>query len=235
MISVTGPVIKRYKQFCESRFKMPLDKFVQLDDAINCGYEGYSGDIKNTMTFSDHVVENNGTLDDYIEKLKTIDAKNPEAIRPKWDTYFLQVAELVSRRSNCIKRAVGAVLVKDKKICSTGYNGTPFGFDNCNKGGCEQCAITEASDKDMDKCICMHAEQNAVFEVGKSIAKGGILYTTCFPCLLCAKAVLQAGVARIVYYREEGDNTATKKMLQDAGMQIEKHSPYVISSYLTLT
>ena len=89
-------------------------------------------------------------------------------VRPNWDKYFMQLAHLVSKRTNCMKRAVGCVLVKDFRIVATGYNGTPFGMENCNQGGCARCNSMTASGAGLDQCYCMHAEENAVIEGGRS-------------------------------------------------------------------
>ena len=123
-------------------------------------------------------------------------------VRPKWDTYFLRLAEVVATRSNCMKRAVGAVIVNDYRIVSTGYNGTPFGCTNCKEGGCKRCNDNEASGVNLDSCLCIHAEENAVIEAGRAKANGGTIYVTLSPCLTCAKSVVQAGIKRIVYNRK---------------------------------
>lgn len=224
----------RYKNFCASHYELPLEKFVEFDDNINCGLGGYATEINNAIIYADHVISNVNTKDDYINKLKTVNFADDEALRPHWDTYFLQVAELVGRRSNCIKRAVGAVLVKDRQILSTGYNGAPFGIPNCNKGGCVQCASTGEVDISMDQCICLHAEQNVVFEVGVSKALNATIYSTTFPCLLCTKALIQAGVCRIVYYREY-DKEFSMELCKKAAVKVERHSPFIFSSYLKLS
>jgi dCMP deaminase len=130
------------------------------------------------------------------------DLTNQELVRPKWDTYFLRLAEVVATRSNCMKRAVGAVIVNDLRIVSTGYNGTPFGCANCNDGGCQRCNDMAGSGQRLDECLCIHAEENAVIEAGRAKANGGTIYVTLSPCLTCTKSVVQAGIKRIVYNRE---------------------------------
>lgn len=126
---------------------------------------------------------------------------NNDLVRPQWDTYFLRLAEVVATRSNCMKRGVGAVIVNDFRIVSTGYNGTPFGSVNCNEGGCERCNSFVASGAKLDECLCIHAEENAVIESGRAKANGGTIYVTLSPCLTCAKTIIQAGIKRIVYSR----------------------------------
>jgi dCMP deaminase len=86
-----------------------------------------------------------------------------------------------------MKRMVGAVIVNDFRIAATGYNGTPFLTTNCNQGGCKRCNSNTPQGVGLDECICIHAEENAVIEAGRAKAKGGTLYVTLFPCLMCAK------------------------------------------------
>jgi len=99
----------------------------------------------------------------------------------------MRIAHVASTRTNCMKRAVGAVIVVDKRIVATGYNGTPFATKNCNEGGCDRCNSNVVSGVGLDECICIHAEENAIIEGGRSKTNGGTCYVTTFPCLMCAK------------------------------------------------
>eukprot|EP00350_Pseudokeronopsis_sp_OXSARD2_P011525 CAMPEP_0170541818 /NCGR_PEP_ID=MMETSP0211-20121228/1444_1 /TAXON_ID=311385 /ORGANISM="Pseudokeronopsis sp., Strain OXSARD2" /LENGTH=164 /DNA_ID=CAMNT_0010844683 /DNA_START=399 /DNA_END=893 /DNA_ORIENTATION=+ len=127
---------------------------------------------------------------DFSLSLKDCDLVSSDLLRPVWDKYFLRLAEVVQTRSNCMKRAVGAVIVQDLRIVSTGYNGTPMYTQNCNEGGCPRCNAGISSGKGLDECLCIHAEENAVIEGGRAKTKGGTLYVTCFPCLICAKTMV---------------------------------------------
>ena len=107
-------------------------------------------------------------------------AKKIKDPRPSWDEYFMEIATVVSKRSNCMRRSVGAVVMKDNHILSTGYNGTPRGVKNCFAGGCPRCAATTKSGAHLEECLCTHAEQNAICQAayyGNSIA-GGTIYIT---------------------------------------------------------
>ncbi len=148
--------------------------------------------------------------------------------RPSWDDYFMNMAQVAKERSNCLRQEVGAVLVKDKRIIATGYNGTPMGVKNCNEGGCERCLHREqgklGEGVDYELCLCLHAEQNSVLQAayhGMS-AKGAILYSTIAPCLQCAKALINAGVAEIVYSKEHSDKLGLK-LLKAAGVKIRRY------------
>lgn len=122
------------------------------------------------------------------------------------DQYFMHIAMAVRRRANCHGNRVGAIIVIDGRIISTGYNGTPAGMPNCLDGGCHRCAHREAypSGTGYDLCICVHAEQNALLAAARfGIAvEGATMYTTMRPCFGCAKELLQAKVAHVRYLHE---------------------------------
>lgn len=121
--------------------------------------------------------------------------------RPDWDQYFMDIARVVARRSNCMKRKVAAVVVREKRIISTGYNGTPRGARNCNEGGCERCNSLTPSGTGLDDCRCNHAEENAIVQAayhGISV-RGGVLYCTFSPCIHCTKIIVNAGIEEVVY------------------------------------
>jgi len=124
--------------------------------------------------------------------------------RPDWDTYFMDICHVVAKRSNCSRRQVAAVIVSDKRLISTGYNGTPRGITNCYEGGCPRCAGDAESGSDLEACICCHAEENSIVQAayhGISVA-GGTLYCTISPCLLCTKMIINAGIQEVVYEDE---------------------------------
>ena len=126
--------------------------------------------------------------------------------KPDWPEYFMSIALAVRSRADCTGNRVGAILVHDKFIIATGYNGTPAGAPNCSEGGCERCAHPDRypSGQGYDLCICVHAEANALLmaaRVGIS-TRDSVLYTTMRPCFGCSKELLQAGVRRVVYLHD---------------------------------
>lgn len=124
--------------------------------------------------------------------------------RPDWDEYFMDIAHVVSKRGNCCRRKVAAVIVQDRRIISTGYNGTPRGIKNCFEGGCPRCASNAPSGESLGECICAHAEENAIVQAayhGISV-KDGSLYCTLSPCLMCTKMLINAGISEIIYETE---------------------------------
>lgn len=129
---------------------------------------------------------------------------NPAFKRPDWDHYFMQIAQVVAIRANCSRRQVAAVIVKDHRIISTGYNGTPRGIQNCFDGGCPRCNSDTPSGHDLSSCVCSHAEENSIVQAayhGISV-KDATLYTTFSPCLLCSKMIINSGIKEVVYHQE---------------------------------
>lgn len=147
---------------------------------------------------------------------------DPATNRPDWDTYFMDIAHVVSRRGNCRRRQVAALLVKDRRIISTGYNGTPRGVRNCFEGGCKRCAGDSPSGADLGECVCSHAEENAITQAAyHGIAvRDSVLYSTLSPCLTCAKMIINAGIREVVYETEYRFSAQTRDLLLEAGVVI---------------
>ncbi len=142
-------------------------------------------------------------------------------MRPSWDSYFMQITELVKTRSTCLRRQVGAVIVRDRRIVSTGYNGAPSGVPHCEEVGCLRQQLGVPSGERHELCRAIHAEQNALVQAARygSVVLGGTVYVTCQPCSLCAKMLINAGIARIVYKGDYPDALATD-MLEAAGVEM---------------
>jgi len=136
----------------------------------------------------------------------------------------MEIANVVARRSNCLRRQVAAVIVKDTRIISTGYNGTPRGVRNCFEGGCPRCAGESPAGKDLDECLCSHAEENAITQAAcHGIAvEGAKIYSTYSPCLQCAKMIINAGIHEVVYEQEYELHDVTKALLNEAGVRFRK-------------
>lgn len=140
--------------------------------------------------------------------------------RPSWEEYFMDIARLVARRSTCLRRQVGAVVVKEKNILATGYNGTPSGIVHCEEVGCLRQQLGVPSGERHELCRGLHAEQNAIIQAAKhGINIGGaILFSTHSPCLICTKMIINAGVQRIVYLEGYPD-AMSLEMLREAGIE----------------
>ena len=150
------------------------------------------------------------------------DQGQPPDQRPGWDEYFMQIAQVVALRSNCSRRQVAAVIVKDHRIISTGYNGTPRGIRNCHEGGCPRCSSNAPSGTALDECLCCHGEENAIVQAayhGISV-KDSTLYTTFSPCLLCAKMIINAGIKEVVYGERYSIDETSRRILNEAGITL---------------
>lgn len=141
--------------------------------------------------------------------------------RPDWDNYFMEIAQLVSKRSTCLRRKVGAVLVKEKRILATGYNGAPTGLAHCKEVGCVREKLKIPSGERHELCRGLHAEQNAILQSayhGVSI-KGSKLYITCHPCSVCAKMIINAGIEEVIIKEGYPDEMA-KSILEEGKVKV---------------
>jgi len=144
--------------------------------------------------------------------------------RPSWDEYFMEIAHLVKWRATCTRRQVGAVLVKDRNILATGYNGAPSGIEHCLERGCLREQMGIPSGERHEICHGLHAEQNAIIQAAKHgiSIEGSTLYCTNQPCGICAKMVINAGVKKIIY--EEGyPDVLAAEMLKESGITIMQY------------
>ncbi len=174
---------------------------------------------------ADEVISNEGTPEDLAADLqRVLERRLFFRARPSWDEYFMSIARVVASRSNCVKRNVGAVVVSDRRIISTGYNGTPRGVRNCNEGGCPRCASGAESGTRLDECLCSHAEENAITQAayhGVSV-RGASVYTTFSPCLICTKIVINAGIRELVYDARFPLGERSLELLAEAGLKVRQ-------------
>lgn len=172
-------------------------------------------------------IANNSTIEALEKRLQTVLRGTLKRIeRPSWDEYFMRIAQVVASRSNCLKRKVAALLVKDGRIISTGYNGTPRNTKNCFEGGCPRCNAVGPSGQNLSDCFCSHGEENAIVQASyHGIAiKGSILYTTFSPCLLCTKMIINAGVVEVVFNVDYPLGDAAQSLLKEAGVGLRRVS-----------
>jgi dCMP deaminase len=173
---------------------------------------------------ADHQIDNAGSLDALHDAVQQVLAAGQWFQRPSWDQYFTDIARMVASRSNCVKRKVGAVIARDRRIISTGYNGTPRGTKNCNEGGCPRCNSFAHGGTRLDDCLCSHGEENAITQAayhGVSV-RGGTIYTTFSPCLMCTKMIINAGLGEVVFNAEYPLGEAALALLREAGVTVRK-------------
>jgi dCMP deaminase len=202
-----------------------LDAFLELEARELASQEVEGQKLLEVRALADEVITNSGDLGALHAQLHALLLRVlATAERPSWDEYFMSIARVVASRSNCIKRMVGAVVVADRRIISTGYNGTPRGVRNCNEGGCPRCAGVAESGTRLDECLCSHAEENAITQAayhGVRVREASI-YTTHCPCLICTKIIINSGVKEVVYSADFPHGAAALDLFQEAGVRVRK-------------
>jgi dCMP deaminase len=175
---------------------------------------------------ADSNLVNDGSISDLHEKLQEVLEASLFFERPSWDEYFMSIARVVSTRSNCVKRKVASVITRDRRIVSTGYNGTPRGVRNCNEGGCPRCNSFAQGGTRLDECLCSHGEENAITQVayhGVSV-KDATIYTTLSPCLICTKMIINVGIVEVVYNAKYPLGEVPLALLNEAGVKVRQVS-----------
>ncbi|KAG9013129.1 Deoxycytidine monophosphate (dCMP) deaminase [Tulasnella sp. JGI-2019a] len=240
LLGVDAPVMTRWRRHAAKNPNdlddhIKLEDFVVESDAHLFGHPGSDTEgtaapasLHDTLQSTRHVSILNpyGTQKDLHHHLDSLDLLNEERLRPSWDSYFMTLSELAAQRCNCMKRRVGAILVRNNRIVATGYNGTPRGLKNCNEGGCPRCNGEARSGQALDECLCLHAEENALLEAGRErVGDGAVLYCNTCPCLRCAVKIIQTGVKEVVYNFAYSMDEATARVLKEAGVRLRQHSP----------
>ncbi|MBI2166974.1 MAG: AAA family ATPase [Candidatus Omnitrophica bacterium] len=228
LVHVQGPQrlrFERLRQRGRENDPRTFEEFLALEAKEAASPDSDHQQLDRTISSADATLENGGPLRDLHEKIKRLllDFSKKE-LRPDWDDYFIGIAKMVALRSNCIKRKVAAVIVKDRRIISTGYNGTPRGVKNCSEGGCPRCNNLSASGKDLEECLCSHAEENSITQAayhGVTI-KESTLYTTYSPCLICTKMIINAGIREVVYNVDYDLAERAKALLEEGGVVIRQ-------------
>lgn len=188
-VSIDAPLLTRYDRYvsrCATTNLPPpsLESFVEQHDSQFYSSTTSSPSISNLAALSARSqlrILNSAPSGGLAQLHKRLDALNlldPARLRPTWDQYFMQLANLAARRSNCMKRQVGCVIVREKRVISTGYNGTPRNVTNCMDGGCARCNTSAGRNgQGLSTCLCLHAEENALLEAGRErIGDGAVLY-----------------------------------------------------------
>lgn len=234
LVSVDAPTMTRYARYQNRHGPQAaaesLENFVSDDDRVSFGPD--SDSVTTAYLFaSQHLCHVNvinafPSLERLYNHLELIDLLNVDRLRPSWDSYFMKLAALASHRSNCMKRRVGAILVKDHSIIATGYNGTPYGVPNCNEGGCRRC--NEGVPRSVDgfeECLCIHAEENALLEAGRERGKGCVIYCNTCPCLKCTIKIVQNGIREVVYNLSYKMDASSARVFEIAGVKLRQYSP----------
>ncbi|KAK8872924.1 cytidine deaminase-like protein [Apiospora arundinis] len=242
LVSVDAPIVIRWRRYqarssssssnhTSSGSSSPdsscssLEEFIaESDDHL---YSGSSGALPLISRATVRLLNTSSSLAHLYATLGKLDLTNPERLRPSWDNYFMSLASLAAQRSNCMKRAVGCVLVgRERRVISTGYNGTPRGIRNCGEGGCARCNAGMGSGAALATCLCLHAEENALLEAGRErIRDGSVLYCNTCPCLTCSIKIVQVGISEVVYSQGYSMDGETAEVFKSAGIKLRQFSP----------
>ncbi|KAL1976415.1 hypothetical protein VTN31DRAFT_2697 [Thermomyces dupontii] len=229
LVSVDAPVSIRWQRFrnrCWQRQLDPpeLEKFLLSNDRHL--YDPNLGRAYLTDRAHVRVFNSSSSLQELYAALKNLNLADERRLRPSWDQYFMQLASLAAQRSNCMKRRVGCVIVRDCRVISTGYNGTPRHLDNCNEGGCPRCNRGDGAGANLSTCLCLHAEENALLEAGRErLREGAILYCDTCPCLTCTVKIAQVGISEVVYSQSYNMDEESAALLQAAGIRLRQFCP----------
>lgn len=180
--------------------------------------------LLDVKALADVTLPNDGSLEALRQAVHAILQDHLFFERPSWDEYFMSIARVVAARSNCVKRRVGAIIAVDRRIISTGYNGTPRGVRNCNEGGCPRCNSFVEGGTRLDECLCSHGEENAITQAayhGVSV-RGGTLYTTFSPCLMCTKMIINAGLEEVAYNADYPLGDVALNLLREARVKVRQ-------------
>ncbi|KAJ4332644.1 Deoxycytidine monophosphate (dCMP) deaminase [Didymella glomerata] len=229
LISVDAPVSVRWQRFkgrCAVNNLTPptLEEFVlRNDDHLFAQRTGLSALFQRAQL---KLLNSTTSVASLREAVRALNLTDEARLRPSWDQYFMQLADLAALRSNCMKRRVGCVIVKEKRVVSTGYNGTPRGMTNCNEGGCPRCNNAAKGGVGLSTCLCLHAEENALLEAGRDrIGQTAILYCNTCPCLTCSVKITQVGISEVVYNQGYLVDDQSARIFAESGVRLRQFTP----------
>ncbi len=230
LVHVTAPPQIRFERMkARGRENDPntYDAFLKLEKTVTKNTDKTKHQLMETAKLADKTIINDSDLMGFYEKIDNLlgeFSKKFKPTKPGWDEYFMSIAKVVSTRSSCMKRHIGAIIVRDKRIVSTGYNGTPRGIKNCDEGGCPRCNNYTNTGTKLDECFCSHGEENAIVQAayhGISI-KGSTIYTTFSPCLWCTKMIINSGIVEVVYNADYPLGEVAVQLLKEAGVIVKQ-------------
>lgn len=230
LVGVEAPELTRFERIAQrarERDPKTLEQFLEVEGRELKNEDPAGQQLSETIAMADFTIVNDGSIEALYEKVTFLLSKfvSSQFVRPGWDDYFMNIARIVASRSNCIKRKVASVIVKDNRIIATGYNGTPRGAKNCYEGGCPRCNSFAEIGTRLEECLCSHGEENAITQAaywGISV-KDATIYTTLAPCLLCTKMIINSGISEVVYNMDYALNEAAFKLFQETGVKVRQH------------
>ncbi|RLV94725.1 hypothetical protein JA1_001520 [Spathaspora sp. JA1] len=228
-ISIDAPVGLRYQRYLlkaapSNRPQLSLEEFVVKNDELLFQSDNRLIEINNQARVK--IINTSASIRDLYIKLSELNLLDFSRLRPTWDSYFMRLADLAALRSNCMKRRVGCVIVRESRVVATGYNGTPRHLTNCNEGGCSRCNKGHGSGASLSTCLCLHAEENALLEAGRDrIRDDSVLYCNTCPCLTCSIKIVQSGIKEVVYAQNYSMDSQSHKVMSEAGIILRQFQP----------
>ncbi|CAI6561882.1 BFH_HP2_G0024460.mRNA.1.CDS.1 [Saccharomyces cerevisiae] len=231
-LSIDAPVTTRvalYRKTTQAE-SLSLEQIIQAIDQHDFQPEGIELREKSHLRFKivneDRRGRRQSLINNITTQLKILDDKEKQMaplMRPSWDSYFMKLATLAASRSNCMKRRVGCVIVRECRVIATGYNGTPRHLTNCFNGGCPRC--NDGDSRNLHTCLCLHAEENALLEAGRDrVGQNATLYCDTCPCLTCSVKIVQTGISEVVYSQSYRMDEESFKVLKNAGITVRQFS-----------
>lgn len=231
-LSIDAPVTTRvalYRKTTKAE-SLSLEQIIQAIDQHDFQPEGIKLREKSHLRFKivneDRRGRRQSLINNITTQLKILDDKEKQMaplMRPSWDSYFMKLATLAASRSNCMKRRVGCVIVRECRVIATGYNGTPRHLTNCFNGGCPRC--NDGDSRNLHTCLCLHAEENALLEAGRDrVGQNATLYCDTCPCLTCSVKIVQTGISEVVYSQSYRMDEESFKVLKNAGITVRQFS-----------
>ncbi|KAI5962166.1 DCD1 [Candida pseudojiufengensis] len=219
-ISTDAPTHLRFKR----SKKQDIEDFIRHNDELLFNSDSPLLEINNQAQIK--IINTSTSIKDLFIKLSELNLLDPSRLRPSWDSYFMRLADLAALRSNCMKRRVGCVIVRENRVVATGYNGTPRHLTNCNQGGCKRCNKGHGSGASLSTCLCLHAEENALLEAGRDrIRDESVLYCNTCPCLTCSIKIVQSGIKEVVYAQSYSMDAESHKVMSEANIIIRQFQP----------
>ncbi len=227
LIAVDAPVNLRYRR-AKSRNRIEnvdsLNDFIEMENrekSLNTNHQNIIACIEQ----SEFKINNDGNFEELRKKVAEIIIQLEKRVRPSWDVYFLKMAFLVAERSTCLRHHVGAIIIKDRHVLTTGYNGAARNIEDCLKLGCLRNQLNIRSGERHEICRAIHAEQNAIIQAGVHGVDidGGTLYCTHSPCIICSKMIVNAGIKRVVTCGEYPDDfNLVMSLFEQANVQFNR-------------
>ncbi|CAI5757232.1 unnamed protein product [Candida verbasci] len=219
-ISIDAPINLRFKR----QSKYTFDEFISLNDELLFNLDNPLIEINNQACVK--IINTSESIKELYMKVSELNLLDKSRLRPSWDSYFMKIANLAALRSNCMKRRVGCVIVRESRVVATGYNGTPRHLKNCNEGGCSRCNKGHGSGNSLSTCLCLHAEENALLEAGRDrIGDSSTLYCNTCPCLTCSIKIVQSGIKEVVYAQSYSMDVDSHKVMSEAKIILRQYQP----------